>query len=166
MKCIYIDPPNMTRSALEHYDENLEHKHWLAMMWPRLELLRDLLAEDGSISVSIDDNEGHYLKVILAEAFGRSAFVTDVFWQRTHTRENRTDISNVHDNIFLYAKNRDIWREIRNPLPSSEEQLARFKNPDGDSRGNWSSLPTHAKAKKRAKKGVVLYDYSPVRKKG
>ena len=69
VKCIYIDPPYNTRSAFEHYDDNLEHSQWLAMMWPRLEVLRDLLAEDGSIWVSIDDNEGHYLKVIMDEVF-------------------------------------------------------------------------------------------------
>jgi adenine-specific DNA-methyltransferase len=74
VKCIYIDPPYNTRSAFEHYDDNLEHTQWLAMMWPRLELLRDLLAEDGSIWVSIDDNEGHYLKVIMDEVFGRSNY--------------------------------------------------------------------------------------------
>lgn len=72
VKCIYIDPPYNTRSAFEHYDDNLEHSLWLAMMWPRLELLRELLSEDGSIWVSIDDNEGHYLKVIMDEVFGRS----------------------------------------------------------------------------------------------
>ncbi len=148
VKCIYIDPPYNTRSAFAHYDDSLEHAKWLAMMWPRLELLRDLLADDGSIWVSIDDNEGHYLKVIMDEVFGRDSFVADIFWQRTHTRENRTDISNVHDNILIFAKNRGIWREIRNPLPSSEEQIARFKNPDNDPRGDWSSLPMHAKAEK------------------
>ena len=67
VKCIYIDPPYNTRSAFEHYDDNLEHSKWLATIWPRLELLRDLLAEDGSIWVSIDDNEAHYLKVIMDE---------------------------------------------------------------------------------------------------
>ena len=67
VKCIYIDPPYNTRSAFDHYDDNLEHTQWLAMIYPRLELLRDLLAEDGSIWVSIDDNESHYLKVIMDE---------------------------------------------------------------------------------------------------
>ena len=148
VKCVYIDPPYNTRSAFAHYQDNLEHAKWLAMMWPRLELLRDLLTEDGSIWVNIDDNEGHYLKVVMDEVFGRDSFVADIFWQRTHTRENRTDISNVHDNLLLYAKNRNIWREIRNPLPNSEEQIARFKNPDNDPRGDWSSLPMHAKAEK------------------
>jgi adenine-specific DNA-methyltransferase len=73
VKCIYIDPPYNTRSAFEHYDDNLEHSQWLAMIWPRLELLRELLAEDGSIWMSIDDNEASYLKVIMDEIFGRRA---------------------------------------------------------------------------------------------
>ena len=71
VKCIYIDPPYNTRSAFEHYDDNLEHSQWLSLIYPRLELLRDLLAEDGSIWVSIDDNEAHYLKVVMDEVFGR-----------------------------------------------------------------------------------------------
>src|SRR6266540_3592983 len=99
VKCIYIDPPYNTRSAFEHYDDNLEHSQWLAMIYPRLELLRELLAEEGSIWVSIDDNEGHYLKVIMDEVFGRRNFVAKVFWQKTHTRENRTDVSAVHDHV-------------------------------------------------------------------
>src|SRR5947207_807211 len=69
MKCIFIDPPYNTRSAFEHYDDNLEHSQWLSMIYPRLLLLRDLLAEDGSIWVTIDDNEGHYLKVLMDEVF-------------------------------------------------------------------------------------------------
>lgn len=148
VKCIFIDPPYNTKSAFEHYDDNLEHSQWLTLMYPRLELLRELLAEDGSIWVSIDDNEGHYLKVIMDEVFGRKNFVANVFWQKTPTRENRTDISTVHDHILLFAKNRDGWKEIRNPLPSSEEQLERFTNPDNDPRGVWASLPAHAKAEK------------------
>jgi adenine-specific DNA-methyltransferase len=152
VKCVYIDPPYNTHSAFEQYDDNLEHTRWLAMMWPRLELLRELLAEDGSIWVSIDDNEAHYLKVIMDEVLGRNSFVADIVWQRTHTRENRTDICNVHDNILVYAKNRDTWRETRNPLPKSQEQLERFKNPDNDPRGKWSSLPIHAKAEKGRRK--------------
>lgn len=82
VKCIYIDPPYNTGSAFEHYDDNLEHSQWLAMMWPRLELLRELLAEDGSIWVSIDDREGHYLKVIMDEVFGRRNFVANIVWQK------------------------------------------------------------------------------------
>src|SRR3990170_3168994 len=88
VKCIYIDPPYNTKSAFEHYDDNLEHSTWLSTMYPRLEMLRDLLSTDGSIWVSIDDTEGHYLKVLMDEIFGRNNFVTHVVWQRTHTREN------------------------------------------------------------------------------
>ena len=132
VKCIYIDPPYNTRSAFEHYDDNLEHSKWLAMMWPRLELLRDLLAEDGSIWMSIDDNEAHYLKVVMDEVFGRRNFVANVFWQKTYTRENRTDVSAVHDHIMLFARDREVWKEVRNALPASESQLERFTNPDND----------------------------------
>ena len=83
VKCIYIDPPYNTRSAFEHYDDNLEHTRWLSMMYPRLELLREFLSEDGSIWVSIDDNEGHYLKVIMDEVFGRKNFIVNIVWHKS-----------------------------------------------------------------------------------
>ncbi len=92
VKCIFIDPPYNTRSAFEHYDDNLEHTKWLAMIYPRLELLRELLSEEGSIWVTIDDNEAHYLKVIMDEIFGRRNFVANVVWQKRYSRENRTSI--------------------------------------------------------------------------
>jgi adenine-specific DNA-methyltransferase len=148
VKCIYIDPPYNTQSAFEHYDDNLEHATWLSMIYPRLEMLRDLLAEDGSIWVSIDDTEGHYLKVLMDEVFGRINFVGHIVWQKTYTRENRTDVATVHDTILLYAKNRSVWKDIRNSLPTSDSQLDRYSNPDNDVRGLWASLPAHAKAEK------------------
>lgn len=80
VKCIFIDPPYNTKSAFEHYDDNLEHSQWLSMMYPRLVLLRELLAEDGSIWVTIDDNEAHYLKVVMDEVFGRGNFVASCTW--------------------------------------------------------------------------------------
>lgn len=83
VKCVYIDPPYNTRSAFQHYDDNLEHSQWLAMIYPRLVLLRDLLAEDGSIWVSIDDNEGHYLKVIMDEVFGGETMSQMSFGRRS-----------------------------------------------------------------------------------
>src|SRR5690348_16646555 len=135
VKCIYIDPPYNTRSAFEHYDDNLEHTKWLAMMWPRLEMLRDLLAEDGSIWVSIDDNEGHYLKVIMDEVFGRGRFVADIIWQKRTSRENRAAVAETHDHILLYAMQGAVgWKEVRNLLPDSE---AGYANPDNDPRGPW-----------------------------
>jgi adenine-specific DNA-methyltransferase len=78
VKCIFIDPPYNTKSAFEHYDDNLEHSKWLSLIYPRLELLRELLSEDGSIWVTIDDNESHYLKVIMDEIFGRKSFVASI----------------------------------------------------------------------------------------
>ena len=78
VKCIYIDPPYNTKSAFEHYNDNLEHSQWLHMIYPRLELLREFLREDGSIWVNIDENEGHYLKVIMDEIFGRKNFIREI----------------------------------------------------------------------------------------
>src|SRR5690606_10267464 len=138
VKCIFIDPPYNTQSAFEHYDDNLEHSKWLSLMYPRLELLRELLAEDGSIWITIDDHEAHYLKVICDEGIGRKDFVANIFWQKTHTRENRTDVSAVHDHVLLFAKNRERWKTARNPLAASESQLSRYTNPDNDPRGPWA----------------------------
>jgi len=99
VKCIYIDPPYNTGSAFEHYDDNLEHSTWLNMMYPRLKLLRDFMREDGSIWISIDDDECHYLKVICDEIFGRKNFVANIVWQKRYSRENREAIGDVHDHI-------------------------------------------------------------------
>jgi adenine-specific DNA-methyltransferase len=138
LKCIYIDPPYNTRSAFEHYDDNLEHTQWLAMMWPRLELLRDLLAEDGSIWVSIEDNEGHYLKVIMDEVFGRRNFIANVLWQKVFSPKNTArHFSDDHDHILVCARNADQW--VPNPMPRSDRMNKGYKNPDNDQRGPWTS---------------------------
>jgi adenine-specific DNA-methyltransferase len=142
VKCIYIDPPYNTGSAFEHYDDNVEHSTWLSLMFPRLVLLRDLLAEDGSIWVSIDDTECHYLKVIMDEVFGRKNFISEIIWQKRTSRENRAAIGSVHDTILLYGKTEaKNWKEYRNLLPSN---TAGFSNPDNDSRGPWRSIPFSA----------------------
>jgi len=104
VKCIFIDPPYNTHSAFDKYDDNLEHTQWLALIYPRLELLRDLLAEDGSIWVSIDDNEGHYLKVILDEVFGRSGFVADIAWKRRDGAPPDRRIGPIFDHILVHTK--------------------------------------------------------------
>lgn len=116
VKCIYIDPPYNTKSAFEHYDDNLEHTQWLSLMWPRLELLRGLLSEDGSIWVSIDDNEGHYLKVLMDEVFGRKNFITNIIWRKNyspkssarkvgHTQEAKQEILKLFGrDVFLTPK--------------------------------------------------------------
>lgn len=145
VKCIYIDPPYNTGYAFEHYDDNLEHTKWLSMMYPRLEMLRELLSEDGSIWISIDDDEGHYLKVICDEIFGRKNFVNTVIWQKKYSPQNDAKwLSDNHDFIFVYAKNKEIWRPCL--LPRSEEMDARYKNPDNDPRGEWKSVDFSRKA--------------------
>lgn len=139
VKCTYIDPPYNTRSAFEHYDDNLEHSKWLAMIWPRLELLRELLSEDGSIWVSIDDNEVHYLKVIMDEVFGRRNFVANVVWQKRTSPDFRAVLGDGHENVLVCSKNASLFREKTNLLPLSENQKKEYKNPDNDPRGPWVS---------------------------
>lgn len=148
VKCIYIDPPYNTRSAFEEYDDNLEHSRWLAMIWPRLELLRELLAEDGSIWVSIDDNEGHYLKIIMDEVFGRSNFITNIVWQKRYSRENRGAIGDVHEHVLVYARSPEIFKSTRNKLPLDSDQAKIYRNPENpketDPAKRWRGLPMTA----------------------
>lgn len=145
VKCIYIDPPYNTGSAFEHYDDNLEHSQWLNLMRPRLEILKNLLAEDGSIWISIDDDEGHYLKVLCDEIFGRHNFVSTVIWEKKYTVANDAKwLSDNHDFILVYAKNKELWRP--NLLPRTEEMNKAYKNPDNHPKGVWKSTPLHAKS--------------------
>lgn len=138
VKCIYIDPPYNTGSAFEHYDDNLEHSTWLGLIKPRLELLRILLNDNGSIWISIDDDEGHYLKVLCDEVFGRNNFVSTVIWEKKFSPQNDAKwLSDSHDFILVYAKDKEIWRP--NLLPRTAEMNARYKNPDNDPRGDWTS---------------------------
>ncbi|MDT0602547.1 site-specific DNA-methyltransferase [Thalassotalea castellviae] len=104
VKCIYIDPPYNTKSAFETYDDNLEHSKWLTTMYPRLELLWELLAEDGVILVSINDDEGHYLKVVCDEIFGRKNFISSLIWHYEGNTDNQAKIINYHEYIHLYSK--------------------------------------------------------------
>lgn len=144
VKCIYIDPPYNTGNAFEHYDDGVEHSIWLSLMRERLVLLHKLLAKDGSIWISIDDDESHYLKVLCDEVFGRKNFIANVIWHKKHTRSNDAKwFSDNHDHILVYAKNKDIWRP--NLLPRSENSSAGYTNPDNDPRGNWASGPCHVK---------------------
>lgn len=148
VKCIYIDPPYNTRSAFDHYDDNLEHSQWLAMIYPRLVLLRDLLAEDGSIWVSIDDNEGHYLKVVMDEVFGRKNFIASPVWQKRYSRENRGAIGDVHEYLIVYSKKPERFKVQRNLLPLDEQQAKIYRNPENpretDPAKRWRGLPMTA----------------------
>ena len=157
IKCIYIDPPYNTGSAFTHYDDGVEHSLWLSLIRDRLDILRRLLSGDGSIWISIDDTECHYLKVVCDEIFGRPNFVANVLWQKSATRENRTDISTSHEHIIVFARERAAFRGALNRLPSSDEQIERYENPDNDPRGPWASLPAHAKAEK-GRRQAQFYD--------
>lgn len=139
IKCIYIDPPYNTGNAFEHYDDGLEHSIWLNMMKSRLEILYNLLSDDGSIWISIDADESHYLKVLCDELFGRKNFVDEVIWQRSYAPINlKKTLSRSHDTILVYAKIFSSSFQL-NKIPRSEKMRDMYKNYDNDSRGDWKS---------------------------
>ena len=136
VKCVFIDPPYNTGSAFTHYDDGLEHSIWLSMMRNRLEIIRKLLSEDGSLWITIDDNEVHYLKVLCDEVFGRNNFIASVIWRKNYApKSSARHFSVDHDYILIISKDLDRW--IPNPMPRSEKQNEIYKNPDNDPRGPW-----------------------------
>jgi len=138
IKCVCIDPPYNTGSAFSHYDDGLEHSIWLNLMRDRLEILKNLLSDDGSLWINIDDHEVHYLKVMCDEIFGRNNFIANAVWQKRISPDNDAKfLSATHDHILIYAK--DSSKCSMNRLPRTEEQDARYQNPDNDARGPWTS---------------------------
>ncbi|MBE0296367.1 DNA methyltransferase [Gardnerella vaginalis] len=138
VKCIYIDPPYNTGNDSFNYNDSFNHSTWLTFMKNRLELARKLLREDGTIWISCDDHESHYLKVLTDDVFNRDNFVNTVIWEKKYAPQNDAKwLSDNHDFILLYAKNKDIWRP--NFLPRNAEMDVRYKNPDNDPRGDWQS---------------------------
>jgi adenine-specific DNA-methyltransferase len=159
VKCIYIDPPYNTGNENWVYNDNVNspriqkwlgevvgkeredlsrHDKWLCMMYPRLMLLQKLLAEDGAIFISIDDNEQACLKLICDEIFGSGNFVAQIIWERAYAPVNlKKHFSESHDYIICYAK--DIQKAVCNGLPRSEDANNRYQNPDNDARGVWKS---------------------------
>ena len=138
VKCIYIDPPYNTGHAFSHYDDGVEHSIWLGLMKERLVLLRNLLSDEGSIWISIDDDEQAYLKVLMDEIFGRQNFVNNVIWEKKYAPSNDAKwLSDGHDFVMVYAKRKDIWRP--NLLPRGEKQNVYYKYDDHDGRGRWRS---------------------------
>ncbi len=137
IKCVFIDPPYNTGSAFAQYDDGVEHSIWLSLIHPRIELIHKLLSAEGSLWITIDDNECHYLKVLCDEVFGRANFVATCVWEKDKGGRGDADISLSHDNVLVYAKDRSAWASSRNLLPRTETQLGRFKNPDNDPRGPW-----------------------------
>ena len=135
IKCVFIDPPYNTGSAFTHYDDGLEHSIWLGLMRDRLEIIRRLLSDDGSLWITIDDNECHYLKVLCDELFGRKNFVRNIVWQKTYTVTSDTKgIANSHDHVLVYSKSQNYTRNL---LERSDKQNNLYKNDDGDGRGLW-----------------------------
>jgi adenine-specific DNA-methyltransferase len=129
VKCVFIDPPYNTGSAFKQYDDGLEHSLWLSLMKERLIVIRKLLSEEGSIWITIDDNEAHYLKILCDEVYGRGNFVANVVWQKKSSPQpNAIWLSDSHDHILVFAKCKDKWRP--NKLPRSEEQNAIYNHSD------------------------------------
>lgn len=168
IKCIYIDPPYNTGNESWAYNDKVNspkikkwlgnvvkgesidlcrHDKWLCMMYPRIKLLKDLLADDGVIFISIDDNEHCNLRLILDDIFGEINFITNIIWQKKYTQSNDAKyFSNTHDFIICYAKNKENKNFKINLLSRTREQDARYKNPDNDPRGEWMTQPLHAKS--------------------
>lgn len=146
IKCIYIDPPYNNGDKYIHFDDSFEHEIWLESLTYTLSKFKSLLTDDGSIWISIDDNEVHYLKVACDHVFGRKNFVTTIVWQKRTTRENRNTFSNNHEYILVYAKNPEIFKKNRNLLDFSDEAKSRYKNPDNDPRGPWQSVTVNVQA--------------------
>ncbi|MCM2991090.1 site-specific DNA-methyltransferase [Bacillus safensis] len=145
VKLIYIDPPYNTGGDSFKYNDRFNHSSWLTFMKNRLEVAKDLLTNDGTIWINIDDDEAHYLKVLTDEIFGRSNFINNVIWEKKYTIANDVKwLSDNHDHILVYAKNKELWRP--NPLPRTAEMNSAYKNPDNHPKGVWKATPLHAKS--------------------
>lgn len=146
IKCIYIDPPYNTGEKFTHYYDTESHEDWIVSMTNYLHKLKPLLKQDGSIWISINDSEMHYLKVAADLIFGRKNFITTIIWQQRNTRENRKIFSNNHEYILVYAVDRNKFKNSRNLLPASTEISIRYKNPDNDIRGPWQSVSANVQS--------------------
>jgi adenine-specific DNA-methyltransferase len=136
VKLIYIDPPYNTGNGRFNYNDNFDHADWLTFMRNRIEIARELLTEDGTLWINIDDSESHYLKVMCDEIFGRENFVINFIWQKKYSPANDAKwFSDTHDHILVFAKNKQLFKP--HLLPRSEAMNNRYVNPDNDPRGSW-----------------------------
>ncbi|WP_020561188.1 site-specific DNA-methyltransferase [Thiofilum flexile] len=155
IKCVFIDPPYNTGSAFTHYDDGLEHSIWLGLMRDRLEIIRRLLSDDGSLWITIDDNECHYLKVMCDEIFGRQNFISSLTWMKRVSPANDAKyFSSDHDYILVYVKTKELWG--LNRLERTEQHNSSYKNPDNDLRGAWNSV-TYTGNKNRTERPNLYY---------
>jgi adenine-specific DNA-methyltransferase len=146
VRCIYIDPPYNNMESYNHYTDRDNSDIWLERLKRHISLLKYCLRSDGSIWVSIDDRQVHYLKVALDEVFGRENFVSTIIWEHRKSRENRKVFSNNHEYVLVYARSLRKFKESRNTLPMDEKILARYRNPDDDPRGAWQSVSLNVQA--------------------
>lgn len=162
--CVFIDPPYNTGNENWAYNDNvnspmmrewlssnpvnkedmLRHDKWLAMMLPRIKLLHELLAEDGSFWMTLDDNEAHRARAIMDEVFGEEAFVASIVWQARYSVSSDASVSNSHNYILVYSKAPETWKKLRNEIPRDEKQAKQYGNPDNDPEGPWRAIPWDA----------------------
>jgi len=135
IKRIYIDPPFNTGQAFDHYEDGVEHSLWLSLLRDRIELLRRLLSPDGTLWVHLDDNEVHYLKVVMDDIFGRQCFVSSVAWRAADSSNNDAKQFSVDHNTILVYSREPGW--LSHALPRTAESNAHYSNPDDDPRGPW-----------------------------
>lgn len=140
VRCAYLDPPYNNGESYKHYFDSMGHDEWLHSIVARLEAIKPLLRRDGSLWISIDDSELHYLKVACDSVFGRNCFVATIIWERRTTRENRRAFSRNHEYLLVYAVDPAEWIKGRNDMPITSSVTSRYKNPDNDPRGPWQSI--------------------------
>lgn len=147
IKCIYIDPPYNNGDDYHYYTDKAASESWLSELETVLRHLRDLLCDQGSLWISIDDAEMAYLKVAADKIFGRRNFAGTIIWRHRKTRENRALFSHNHEYILVYAKDIVKFKEIRKKLPVDDAFVAaKYKNPDNDLRGPWQSVSASVQA--------------------
>lgn len=159
VKCVFIDPPYNTGSAFTHYDDGVEHSIWLSLMRDRLEMIKALLTDDGSLWITIDDNEAHYLKVLCDEVFGRENFIANIVWEKVYTpKSNGRGLSSDHDHVLVYSRSQR-WLECGwNTIPRNDEQKGRFTNSDSDPEGPWRTYPLDVRTEDGAKREKYRYE--------
>lgn len=151
VKLVYIDPPFNTQQAFTDYNDSLEHSVWLTMMRDRLTQIKELVADDGSIWLHLDDVEMHRARVVMDEVFGSGNFVATVVWRKVYSPDNRTLISPSQDYIVVYAKDKSKWKNTRNLVARNAAQLSLYQNPDDDPRGLWKTVDFSAQAGRATK---------------
>lgn len=141
-----IDPPYNRRTKFHHYNDSTKRTQWVAERTRQAAMLRELLREDGSLWMHIDDAEVPAARLLLDSVFGSANFVSTIVWQKSVSRDNRVDVATTHEYILCYSKSRNAFRQAANRLEPDAAQLARYKNPDADPRGPWASGDLTAKA--------------------